>query len=121
MYKIKVSAKDKNGNDIVQEITFEVTDQDERELGATTSLAMSTNKATYEPGETVELQLTTSIKDAHIFLSSLRRDKSRNYKWYNFTGKEKEQLSVSESDRGNIAVNGFTVYNNRFYSTVKQI
>ncbi len=121
LYKITVNAKDKNGNNVEQEVSFEVTDQEEDELGVQTSLAIRTKQATYEPGESADLQIATSIKDAHVFLTSLRRDKSRTHKWLKFTGKENARFKISEADRGNLAVNGFVVYNNRFYSKGKQI
>jgi uncharacterized protein YfaS (alpha-2-macroglobulin family) len=121
MYKIIATANDKNGNEILKEIAFEVTDAEATQPAIPLALATQQDKNTYEPGDKVQLTLSSSIKDAYIFFVTTRRDMSNKHQWLKFYGKQKESITVNESDRGNISLSSFTIYNNRFYSKVESI
>ena len=121
MYKIIATANDKNGNEILKEIAFEVTDAEATQPAIPLALATQQDKNTYEPGDKVQLTLSSSIKDAYIFFVTTRRDMSNKHQWLKFYGMQKESITVNESDRGNISLSSFTIYNNRFYSKVESI
>ena len=121
MYKLIATAKDKNGNELLKEIVFEITDSAASQPAVPVALAAQQNKKVYEPGEKADLALSSSIKDAHVFFVTTRRDKSSKHEWLNFNGKKKESIVVNESDRGNISFSTFTIYNNRFYANLGSV
>jgi len=121
MYKVIASATDKNGNEILKEIAFVVMDKDTAQPAIPVVLATQQNKKTYGPGEKAVIRLSSSIKDAYVFFSTTRRDKTSDFKWLKFNGKQKESITVDESDRGNISISSFIIFNNRFYSKLESV
>jgi uncharacterized protein YfaS (alpha-2-macroglobulin family) len=115
-YELEVSAKDKNGEPVIQKTTFELIDVKAKSLSAPAYLWSYQPIAMAEPGKTAEILLGTSAKDLHIIQSKITAVTKEERSSLELSDIKKLEYPVTENNRGGIEVAYVFVKDNRVFN-----
>lgn len=105
---------DEAGNKIESSQAFFLYDQVTQALPQDLSIWKNFDKATYEPGEEIKLQLATGFAGMSVFLERQKKEEITR-EWVQASPWGTFAYEVKESDRGNLNFKGVMVRQNRFF------
>ena len=113
-YEMEVSAKDRNGDTIIQKVTFELINVNMKSLPAPGYLWLYQTLAVAEPGAVPGILLGTSAKDLHIIQTNATVE-ATTHSSLELSGIKKLEYPLTESSRGGIQLAYAFVKDNRFF------
>lgn len=119
-YKIVLTTRDKNGEEIKVEKYFTVTDRKKKEI---IPQYLSSPQSTFnaEPGKNININLNSAVDDARILLAISRPGKT-TYEWFKLKDKINVfTIPVIETDRGGITATAYLISDNRLHEINWQI
>jgi uncharacterized protein YfaS (alpha-2-macroglobulin family) len=117
-YKIIVTAKDKYGEEVKAEKYVLLTTDNQRPAENTAPVTVNVTKATAEPGEKISYDIKTGFDDVWMIHTLSKADSAitSNYPTVQNNKPYKNEIAVTENDRGGMAMNYAFVKHNRVYS-----
>ncbi len=110
-YKLTLSAKDKDGQEVTKEKIFFVFHQKNKKCTAYEPVWLYCDKSTAEVGETVTIYVGSYLDNAHIFLEMSNNDTLLKSEWLTLKqGVTKFTLPIKESHRGAITLKAITCH-----------
>ncbi len=123
-YRLRLTLKDEAGHEVEGAYVFTVRgDNQTADNFRFSELELITDKPEYAPGDSVELQINADRADANVLV--FIRPKAnvasapRMVKLVNKTAKL--TIEVSDGDQPNFFVEAFTIYNGKFYQSVREV
>lgn len=105
---------DESGNSIETSQAFFIYDEETKALPKDLSIWQNFDKAIYEPGEKINVQLATGFEGMSVFLERQEKDEISSA-WVKASPWGKYSYTVEESDRGNLHFKGVAVRQNRVF------
>ena len=123
-YRLRLTLKDESGHEVEGAYIFTVRgDNQAADNFRFSELELIPDKAEYAPGDDVELQINADRADANVLVfvraQGATSSAPRLIQLDNKTAKL--TIEVGDSDQPNFFVEAFTVYNGKFYQTVREI
>ncbi|MEM1328519.1 MAG: alpha-2-macroglobulin family protein [Bacteroidota bacterium] len=100
-YKLTIQSKDKYGQAVEREYQFMIYDWDKKDMALKEMVWQSLDQATYEPGETANLRLATSLKSLPVLVETEKDGDIIQRKWATAAQAETLKFKIREEDRGN--------------------
>ncbi len=117
-YKLIVSAKDKYGEEVSAEKYILITDGNGFVSENKSVVNIKLNTSTAEPGEKISYNITTDIAGIWLIHNLCKKGKSINTSYQTITPASafKNEISITENDRGGMNMNYMFVQHNRIYT-----
>jgi len=121
-YELKVSTKDKYGEEVTQKQVFEVIDLEAKKPSYPVYVWKYSDIKSIEPGEKRQLRIGSSAKDVHVLQLSQHPDKKELFSSFDINGSiENKDYTALESDRGNVVFQYAFVKDNRLYTIAETV
>ncbi|WP_232538733.1 alpha-2-macroglobulin family protein [Chitinophaga tropicalis] len=120
-YELKVSSKDKYGEEVVQKKLFEIVDPGSKKLSYPSYSWLYAGSDKVEPGEKQQLLIGSSAEDVHVIQILLQPDDKETVSTFDISnGIENRDYTAVESDRGGVHFQYAFVKDNRAF-TISQM
>ncbi|MCW3461931.1 alpha-2-macroglobulin family protein [Chitinophaga nivalis] len=120
-YELEATAKDKNGELVIQKATFEVLDTKTKELSAPDYLWSYQQEGKVEPGGTGNIWLGTAAKEVYLIETRKHLDEKEVYTTFTLPALKKLEYAVTEKDRGGIQLSYVFVKDNRVFTVNESV
>jgi hypothetical protein len=117
-YKLIVSAKDKYGEEVSAEKYILITDGNGFVAKNKSAVNVKLNNTTAEPGEKISYTIATDLPGIFLIHNICKTDKSVNTSYQTITPAStyKNEITITENDRGGMNMNYMFVQHNRIYT-----
>ena len=121
-YEVKVSTKDKYGEEVTQKQVFEVIDLEAKKPSYPVYVWKYSEIKSLEPGEKKQLRIGSSAKDVYVLQLLQHPDKKETFGSFAINGSiENKDFTAQESDRGNVVFQYAFVKDNRLYTASETV
>lgn len=123
IYRMTFTAKDADGNEISEEYTVTIYQEKSKKSVAYTPVWMLNNTPNNrELGETVEMVISTYLKDAFVLCEIISNDRLVKSEWIKLNqGKTTLSYTLTEKDLGRVMFHVFVAKDNAHYSNVETV
>lgn len=120
-YKLTLNTKDKKGNDIELIKYFTAFGSKQKSIPFAANILHHRSNRSYEPGETCEFFLNSSLDPLYVFYEVEKKNKAIERRWLKIDQLENFDIPVVEDDRGNFYYQLSYVHNNRTFSLLQKV
>lgn len=113
-YVLEASTKDIDGNEVTEKKFIRFYSAHNYSALNSENLRFQTDKTSYEPGETAQLQLCSTYPNVSLLCSSSYQQSG--LQWLTLSGNKKLNYTISENERGGFFTHVLFVKENRYYS-----
>jgi hypothetical protein len=116
-YEVKVSTKDKYGEDVTQKLVFELVDPQAKKPAYPVYVWHYADNKPIEPGEKKEFRIGSSAKDLHVLQLFIQSDRKEVFSNFGINSAiENKDYTAQDADRGNVIFQYAFVKDNRIYT-----
>ncbi|MCB9335515.1 MAG: hypothetical protein H6586_05160 [Flavobacteriales bacterium] len=116
-YVMEAVAKDKDGEDVKQEVYFTVFNENSKKVPVNEYSWFHILNPVAQPGDTVEVLIASAAKNVKVLYETEHKDKSIKKEWIALNNEMKKiRVPIEEKHRGNLSLHFTFIKDNRFYT-----
>jgi len=116
-YVMEAIAKDKDGEDVKQEIYFTVFNENSTKAPINQYSWFHVLNPKAQPGDTVEILVASAASKVNVLFETEHQDKSVKKEWFSLSNEMKKvRIPIEEKHRGNLSLHFTFVKDNRSYT-----
>ena len=115
-YRVIIKSKDAFGSNVENQNNFTLYDKNSKKLTFASNMLFIPVKVSGEPGDTAEFIIGSSHNAKVLYQISSNNNPTQTIKLNLNNNQKLIKIPITESHRGNFAINGFFIFNNRKYS-----